>query len=130
MNSLFSELTPITSKIAFLKSNIDDIANELIDWQTSLVSQHNNSFKKEVVASNNLKTTLYHLCPLATGERRRYLFIPTKNEWVAFFDNGHVGTDRTSPKIIGKKLSAQTIYISYNLSSEETSFEYYNVLAP
>ena len=66
------------------------------------------------------------LCPLTTPERRKYLFIPTQDKWVAFFDNGLTGTDRTAPEVLGGKLVAKMVYITFDHSSEETTFEYYS----
>lgn len=127
MTTLFNnELHPITSSIAFIQKDIKTVVNEFIKWQEPLINKHNNSFKTNVI-NNDLRNTLLDLCPLTTIERRRYLFIPTKSEWTAFFDNGHTGTDRTAPEVLGKKLNAKVIYISFNQLSEENVFEYYNL---
>jgi hypothetical protein len=40
---------------------------------------------------------LMALPPLTSVEARRFLFVPTKSKWTAFFDNGHHGTDATTP---------------------------------
>lgn len=128
MKSLFNnELYPITSTVAFIQADLDSIVKEFISWQTPLIANHNNTFET-ITIKEDLKDTLLSLCPLTTTERRRYLFIPTKNNWVAFFDNGHIGTDRTAPEILGQKLKSKVIYASLNNTTEENTFEYYDML--
>lgn len=125
MESLFNKLSPITSKVAFIQEDINVIVEKFLEWQNPLISKHHNSFKK-AITTTNLETSLMELCPLTTPERRKYLLIPAQNQWVAFFDNGHTGTDRTAPEVLGDKLDAKTVYITFDHNSEETTFEYYS----
>jgi hypothetical protein len=127
MDVLFKELSPITTKIAFICGDINIIVKTFLEWQTPLISAHNNSFKKTILTTD-LKSTLMELCPLTTGEKRRYLFIQTTNNWVAFFDNGHTGTDRSAPEVLSKKLKSKHIYISYNFDTKEVLFDYYDLI--
>lgn len=127
MKELFKRLNPITSQIAFIKGDLANIVTEFLKWQEPLISEFNNSLKATQI-NDNLENTLMQLCPLTTTERRRYLFIPVKNNWVAMFDNGHTGTDRTAPKILGKRLHSKHLYISYDLNTEETLFDYYDLI--
>ena len=125
MTVLFDDkLRPITTKIAYIKADINLIIKEFVNWQTPLISEFNNTFSILKI-KDDFKKTLLHLCPLTTAERRRYLFLPTQSEWVAFFDNGHTGTDRTVPEVISKNLKAECVYISYDSTTEETLFDYY-----
>ena len=125
MEVLFDDkLRPITTKIAYLKTDIDLIIENFTNWQIPLIAKHDNTFSKHTIVSN-LKKTLLHLCPLTTAERRRYLFVPTQSKWVAFFDNGHTGTDRTIPEVLSKNLNAECVYFSYDPNTEETLFDYF-----
>ena len=50
----------------------------------------------EVTAlQGSLGDLLPHRLPLAGPARTRYLFVPTRSRWTAFFDNGH--RERTLP---------------------------------
>lgn len=125
--SLFNaNLYPITSAIAFINETPELIVNELIKWQTPLIEKYKNSLST-VQINEDFTNTLLSLCPLTTAERRKYLLIPINSEWTAFFDNGHTGTDRTAPKVLGRKLNKSTIYVSSSKSLEENTFEYYGI---
>lgn len=121
-----SDLYPITSALAFIKEKPETIVNELISWQTPLIEKYKNSLNFDYI-KKDFSNTLLSLCPLTTIEKRRYLVIPTKSEWTAFFDNGHTGTDRTAPTVLGSKLNTSVIYVSTNKSLEENTFEYYDI---
>ncbi len=125
MKVLFdNKLNPITTKLSFIKGDIDDIINEFLAWQVPLHLKHSIFFSKSSV-NESLENVLLSLCPLTTAERRRYLFIPTLQDWVAFLDNGHTGTDRTIPEVLGGKLNFETVYFSHDPFSQETLFDYF-----
>lgn len=124
MDELFKNITPITSSFGFIYGDINSITDEFVSWQSPLLKNENTL--KKTIKTDNLENTFLELCPLTTVERRKYLFISTKNKWVAFFDNGHTGTDRGSIEIIGKKLKTKSIFISYKHDTNEVLFEYYN----
>jgi len=121
------ELHPISSTIAFIENDINTITSELIAWQNPLINKFNNTLQSKVI-NEDLKKTMLSLCPLTTIEKRRYLLIPTKSKWTAFFDNGHMGTDRTAPEVLGEKLNSKVIYISFDTIEEENVFDYYDLI--
>jgi hypothetical protein len=125
MQVLFdNKLNPITTRWSFIRGDIDDIINEFLAWQEPLNLKHSIFFSKSSV-NDSLEQVLLSLCPLTTTERRRYLFIPTFQNWVAFLDNGHTGTDRTIPEVLGGKLNFETVYFSHDSISQETAFDYF-----
>lgn len=127
MDQLFNELYPITSKSAFIEGDINNLVDIFIEWQNPLIQKNKNSFQISTI-KGSLSEALKKLVPLTTGERRRYLFIPTQNQWVAYFDNGHTGTDRTAPTVLGQKSNSKNIYFSFDNNTEETTFELYDKL--
>ncbi len=122
---LNNKLYPITSQMAFLKANIEDVKTEFLKWQNPLVEKFDNHFDfKEI--NQTLNKVLETLLPLTTSERRRYILIPTKNDWVCLLDNGHIGTDRTVPEILGKRLKCRTIFSVYDYQTENTLLDIFD----
>ena len=111
MNILSEVLHPINSRFAFIDADINSIVNEFIEWQKPIVANAGNDL---VVSDVNLdlESCLRSLCPLTVGEIRKYLFIPTKNNWVMFLDNSHLGTDRTAPEVMCEFLKTKMIYVT------------------
>jgi hypothetical protein len=127
MEALFNhKLSPITQSMAFLRGDLNKIVHEFIAWQTELVAANNNVLVKKKLSSD-LFSMFMALCPLTSGECRRYLFVPTKGEWVLFLDNGHLGTDRSAPYVLGELLSVDLVYATHEPISETTMFEYCGV---
>src|SRR5215217_9059618 len=96
MRLLFGgRLAPITSTVGFLEAPLDDAVRAFVDWERSVHEPLGTSVTQRPVAGG-LEEVLLSLLPLTSVVRRRYLFIPTASPWVAFFDNGHRGTDAFS----------------------------------
>jgi hypothetical protein len=120
MQQIFDgRMKPITTKVAYIKGDINQIIEKFLEWQSPLAAEHKNSFEK-IQVTNTLEKILLELCPLTTAERRKYLFIPTQSQWVAFFDNGHTGTDRTLPEVLSQLLNTDCIYVVCDIDTEET----------
>ncbi len=92
---LGGRLAPITSTVGFLEAPIDDAVRAFVDWERSVHEPLGISVSQRPV-TGGLEEVLPSLLPLTSVVRRRYLFIPTAGPWVAFFDNGHRGTDAFS----------------------------------
>jgi hypothetical protein len=88
---LGDRLAPITSEIGFIEGPIARVVEAFIAWQAPLQLGGVTLTSHQV--SGDLETALRSLLPLTSDERRRYLFTPTRSRWVAYFDNGHRGTD-------------------------------------
>ena len=124
MQALFERLKPITSKVAFIKADINQIVEKFLEWQSPLIAEHKNSFERTSI-NHTLENALLRLCPLTTVELRKYLFIPTNSPWVAFFDNGHMGTDRTAPEVLSKMLNTECVYVVCDADTGETLLDIY-----
>jgi hypothetical protein len=96
MNLLLDDrFAPVTSEIGFLECDPATCADKFISWQSPLHAKRGVSLVKQSV-SGNLEGILSSLFPLTNIERRRYLFVPTRSKWTAYFDNGWTGGDPAS----------------------------------
>jgi hypothetical protein len=92
---LDNKFAPISSEIGFLETNCQQALREFVRWQEPLYQHRGISLTQRAV-SGPLGEVLSSLLPLTSVERRRYLFVPTTELWVAYFDNGYQGTDTAS----------------------------------
>src|ERR1044071_4333261 len=92
---LGGRLAPITSTVGFLEAPLDDAVRAFVDWDRSVHEPLGVSVTRRPV-TGGLEEALLSLLPLTSVVRRRHLFVPTAGPWVAFFDNGHRGTDAFS----------------------------------
>jgi len=114
-------------KIAFIKADISDVQNELVNWQTPLVKKHNNSLSLERI-NGNFNSAYEKLFPLTTVEIRRYIILPTMSQWVGIMDNSSIGTDRTCPFVLAERLKTEHIFMFYNKISEECLIDYFDFI--
>lgn len=82
---------PITSEVGFLDLPLERAANARLGWirqngQTALTNELAAPFPD----------ALRELEPLRNGPRTRQLFLATRGEWTAYFDNGVDGGDPTT----------------------------------
>jgi hypothetical protein len=92
---LGGRLAPITSTMGFLEAPLDVAVRAFVAWQRSVHEPLGISITSRPV-TGKLEEVLLLLLPLTSVVRRRSLFIPTSSSWLAFFDNGHQGTDAFS----------------------------------
>ena len=92
---LNNRFAPTTFNIGFIDTDAENIASEFVDWQQPLVESRGVQFKTKSRVGK-LEELLDTLQPLTSVERRRYLFVPTKSKWTAYFDNGWRGGDPAS----------------------------------
>lgn len=88
---------PITSSVAFFESTADHVCKEFLLWQEKISEKFPSSCtfqKREIVGT--LEEVLPSLLPLTTHEPRKHLFVPTRSNWVACFNNFVLGTDAAS----------------------------------
>lgn len=96
MRLLFDgRLAPITSEMGFLEAPPAAAVQTFVDWQRPIHEPLGVSLTDGPVAGG-LEEVLLSLLPLTNVVRRRHLFVPTAGPWVAYFDNGHRGTDAFS----------------------------------
>jgi hypothetical protein len=93
MKTLLSDLyAPITSSAGFLKANLDNSGEALLQWRKSIGSKIEKQARKE-----GFPLVLNQLEPLTTHSVTKELLINTRSEWVAYFNNNHLGSDVFGP---------------------------------
>ena len=114
MDDLFGgKLAPITNTVGFLRCDHSRASQAFLDWQQGIQEKRGVSVFRDTI-QGNFAAELERLLPLTSVERRRYLFIPTKSDWTAFFDNGHQGTDAFSVmSYLAKTLSCNAVRATY-----------------
>ena len=96
MRLLFDgRLSHITSTVGFLEAPLAESVRAFVDWERSVHEPLGTSVEQRPV-TGGLEEVLLSLLPLTNILPRRYLFVPTTSPWVAYFDNGHQGTDAFS----------------------------------
>ncbi|BAU55250.1 hypothetical protein [Mucilaginibacter gotjawali] len=114
--------------MAFIKADVTEIQEALINWQTPLVKRNNNSLSSEEV-TGDFNSAYEKLFPMTSGEIRRYLLLPTTSQWVGFIDNIWTGTDRTCPWVLAERLKTEYIHLVYNNTSAESLVDYHSFMA-
>jgi hypothetical protein len=91
---LNDEFAPITSEIGFLKADLQTVVAQFLQWQQAIPQNARSRWSQRSISSD-LKETVRALLPLTTFPLR-HLFVPTHENWTAYFDNGWRGTDAFS----------------------------------
>jgi len=92
-NQLLSDrYSPITSEIGFLECNAETAKDAYLNWMQPIQAERNIIVEGRNVGGDFV-SKICSLLPLTSIERRRSLFVPTKSDWTAYFDNGWQGTD-------------------------------------
>jgi len=88
-------LAPITSELGFLKCDAKTAASTFLAWHTKIRSPLGQVLEEKDLADESLDSLIRHLLPLA-NMHTRFLFVPTRGQWTAFFDNSWCGSDPAS----------------------------------
>jgi hypothetical protein len=109
MNLLQNKFDPITKEIGFLECDIDLVAAAYHSWTTEVLHPLEMSVEANSI-SGNLGTVLHHLIPRTTPTPCRFVFVPTKSNWTAYFDNSRLGTDSSGViNVLTEKLNCRGI---------------------
>lgn len=114
MNELYSgKFAPVTDTIGFLRCRIEDVVNAFLDWQGGIQSKRGVSLA-DARLDGGFMSDIGRLLPLTSVERRRFIFVPTRSDWIAYLDNGHQGTDAFSHvSYLAEKLSCDAVRSTY-----------------
>ena len=83
---------PITSEIGFLECQANPAADAYVRWTEPIQSARGVRLHRDEI-QGDFPSRLGRLLPLTSVEHRRSLFLPTRSNWTAYFDNGWQGTD-------------------------------------
>lgn len=107
MRLLFDDrLAPITSNLMFLEASARRAVNAFVEWSAPHAAEQGRSLEVREV-KGELEAVLRSLEPLTSVEIRRELFVPTRSQWTAYFDNGWRGTDPSAVKFLCLKLGCR-----------------------
>ncbi len=101
-------MRPITETFGFIKCDAQKAVRFFVDWEHRVQKSRGVSVVERTVGGG-LETVLRTLLPLNSVESRRFLFMPTRSEWIAFLDNGHLGTDDSAISYMAEKLRTTSI---------------------
>jgi hypothetical protein len=81
-------MAPVTSEIGFLEADADVAAERFASWRSSLSRFRREKYEQRRV-EGELAALLCAHAPLTSVMPHRFLFVPTRSSWTAYFDNGH-----------------------------------------
>lgn len=88
-------LAPITTEVGFLQCGVEKAASIFFNWHTKICYPLGQTVDTQNLIGPSLDILLKKLLPL-TDLHLRFLFVPTKTNWTAYFDNGWRGADPAS----------------------------------
>jgi len=102
---------PVTSTMGFLELGAEQAAQAFATWQRGLLTSRGSTIEVLPV-TGTLEQVLSRLLPLSGGETQRRLFIPTRNAWTAYVENGWTGTDAASAmSVMARRLSIRGLRV-------------------
>ena len=115
MGDLFDgKFSPITDTMGFFKCDFARAIRGFCERLEPILAEQGVFLVKREV-HGTFKGAIKTLLPLTSVERRRYLFAPTRSEWILFLDNGHQGTDASSPlSYLARELSCEAVRATYS----------------
>ncbi len=131
-NLLNDEYVPITSSLGFLETPVEEVVSNFIDWKTKIHCKHVN-WKTKLLrrsvsltskeCSGSLNEILEMLLPLTSHVDLRYLLVPTKSKWTAYFANNWQGGDPSPPiSYLSERIRCRGVHATYvpNTINEKT----------
>lgn len=112
MRNSILEYAPLTSRIGFIKANMNDITDEYNQWMSMICNENGSVLIRNecIVDINSLSDVMQ---PLSTPLATKFLFMQTNSEWVAYFDNSINGSDASSIiSVFTEKLKCSGIAIA------------------
>ena len=111
MPETFSKWHPVTFDDGLIKAPIGQVCSELVFWHKSIGIE----YSKQSV-STSFSDALGWLLPLAASKTRT-LLVPTRSDWVAFFQNGIQGSDPSpAMTILSQRLKTSSMRICCTLT--------------
>jgi hypothetical protein len=103
---------PIDARIGFIKGEARDVVHFFSSWQKRLYEPSGSSIVVKKI-NGSLSDALTQLLPLTAARIIRDLFVPTKGKWVAYFNNGRLGTDLAGLSVMAKGLKTRAVEAAY-----------------
>jgi hypothetical protein len=94
MPSVLEKWHPVTRDFGLINASIEQVLSQYLNWNHSLGLEHD---RTEI--RTTLEDAFESLLPLANSKMRK-LFVPTRSNWIAFFQNGIQGSDPSPPMAV------------------------------
>jgi hypothetical protein len=110
MGTLLREAVGILgTTIGMIKATPDDAVKAFLAWQQPIGEQYGFHLTNEPLRGP-IQRALECMLPLVAPVRTKHLFITTRSDWSAFFDNGATGTDAASTMaVLARRIGAPAI---------------------
>jgi hypothetical protein len=107
-----NRLAPITAAISLIENNCHQVVEAFIQKKEELKKEGAGIRKISAhQVTGSLDQVLFSLLPLQKGGSSRSLFIPTKNNKTAFFENNYRWTDAAFVSILAQRLKCRSFYL-------------------
>jgi hypothetical protein len=125
MSSIIQKWSPVTRDFGLIRAPLEKVVNEFTNWHFSIGIEY------ERLQINTLLSDAFDsLLPLSHSKMRT-LFVATKSEWVAFFQNGIQGSDPGPPmNQLSRRINAMSMRICTSPSGAKYSAVIWSVYAP
>jgi len=118
---LNNKFYPIDTTVGFVKGNIADVSNFIIEWYKCIGNPFDKIEHKNY--TGDIENAIADLLPLTTVQIRRTLILSNSSNWVAYLNNSILGTDTSGLAYIAKKLKTSCIGVTETLSSDELGYK-------
>jgi hypothetical protein len=108
---LGDRFAPITSSYGFFDCEIEKLVADFMNWHAEMpIPRLRKNYSRQDI-SGDIEQAVRSLLPLRMGSSSRYLFLPTRNQWIAYFDNNYRGTDATAIGHLAERLKCRSVRI-------------------
>ncbi len=111
---LKNKYTPLTDSLVFIDCSMEKIVEKFVEWQKKIFLSTTvpKSIVCSTINSSSLEQSLQSMSLVKEGQPNKFLFMETKSNWTAYFENGVDGTDGISyPSFLSKLLNCKVIHI-------------------
>ena len=112
------------SRIGFMQTDLDNFCSHFLKWQYAIAPRRD--WNVQTNASASIADALQGLLPIPNA-KRKILVVPTKNNWIALFENRKNGLEPSAMQHLCTVIRCHAIYF-VALPEAAIQFEYYGFL--
>jgi hypothetical protein len=92
-----------------INADVNEVADHFLEWQCEIGRKHGFGLNQQAIRID-VESSLAMMLPLEAPVCSRYLFLPTKTNWTAYFDNGKLGTDAAGAMpVLAQRMAVRAI---------------------
>lgn len=95
-------------KWGFLETSLNSVCDAFIRWKKKY---HDEKQIQRSTIDGSLSACLGHLEP-KEAYSHRYLFLPTRSQWIALFDNTQGGSDPGTVNVLARELGVRSVFLN------------------